>query len=123
MTLMKKSVYIDTTIPCYYYDERDIIKLFKDVTRNWWDNERDKFDLFVSAMTIDELEEGNYPHKEDIKNLVENIAVLSVTPEIKRYVDVYIKNFVMPTKDVGDAYHLAIASLELFPEKESDENV
>ena len=36
---MKKSVYLDTTVPSYYFDDRESIKAFIDITKQWWDNE------------------------------------------------------------------------------------
>ena len=42
---MKASVYLDTTIPSYLFDERESIKMHIDVTKQWWTQESNNFDV------------------------------------------------------------------------------
>ena len=58
---MKASVYLDTTIPSYLFDERESIKMHIDVTKQWWIQESDNFDIWISEETFNEISEGNYP--------------------------------------------------------------
>jgi hypothetical protein len=51
----KYSVYLDTTIPSYYYDERPELKLHRDITRRWWDDEKLHFDVNISEFVLLEL--------------------------------------------------------------------
>jgi hypothetical protein len=107
---MRKSVYLDATIPSHYYDEREsIIGLIK-ITRKWWKSERNKYKLFVSDATISEIQTGIYPNREQVVSLIRGIDSLPVNRDIEEIVAAYIKEFVMPKKKHGDAYHLAIAS-------------
>ena len=108
---MKNSVYLDTTIISYLFDKRDSIKTFTDITREWWDNQRDNYDLFLSIETLAELNEGNYPYKEDSIRLAETIEVLPRIKDIVRIAEIYIDNLVMPKDIEGDAIHLAYASI------------
>ena len=55
---MKSTVYIDTTIPSYLFDERDSIRLHIEVTKKWWDEEAKNFDIWPSKATPDEISEG-----------------------------------------------------------------
>ncbi len=57
---MKKSVYLDTTIPSYLFDERESVKMHIDITRKWWTEERGNFEIWISDETINELSEGDY---------------------------------------------------------------
>jgi len=62
---MKPTVYIETTIPSYYYNQRkasDLVVLSQ-WTRDWWDNERKHFELVTSLAVIEELEQGKHPQK------------------------------------------------------------
>lgn len=107
---MKKSVYLDTTIPSYYFDQRESLKYPCEITRKWWDEEKESFDIFISLETIAELNRGNYPHKGKILELVSHIEQLESSKEILQTVDYYIENTLMPKDARGDAIHLAYAS-------------
>jgi len=42
---MSSTVYLDTTIPSYLFDERESLKLHIDATQKWWNEERSNFDI------------------------------------------------------------------------------
>ena len=93
-----KKVYIDTTIPSYYYEERDSIDLkFKHLkTVEWWDNEKNKYEIYSSQVTLDELSAGNYPNKKKIIELSTEIPILSYNDEIERSIHINpIKNIIL----------------------------
>ena len=52
---VRKTVYLDTTIPSYLFDERESIRIYVDITKKWWDEERQRFDLWMSGETAAEL--------------------------------------------------------------------
>lgn len=106
------SVYIETTIPSFYYETREDPEsvAMRNWTREWWDSERVRFECFTSAAVVDELESGNYPGKPETLQLVQGLPWLEVNAEIEEIVEVYLANYLMPNDSVGDALHLAIAS-------------
>jgi len=73
---MKSSVYLDTTIPSYLFDERDSIRLNIEVTQKWWDEEANNFDIWASEATLDEISEGHYPKKQELLTFVAGIQIL-----------------------------------------------
>ena len=107
---MKKAVYLDSTVPSYLFDERESIKLHCDITRKWWEEESNNFDIFVSLETIVELNKGDYPKKNEILEFVNKVEKLEPNPEIRGIIKVYIQNTLMPKDEMGDALHLAYAS-------------
>jgi hypothetical protein len=109
---MKKTVYLETTIPSYYYNQRTAPELvaLSQWTRDWWDNERQNYDLVSSSAVIDELRKGDHPLKQEKLDLMKSVRLLPYTDEIGRIVDVYIAQKVMPNDPHGDALHLAYAS-------------
>ena len=111
MMSLKKSVYLDSTIPSYLFDERADIATFVQVTKKWWQEERDHFDLWVSNETIAEVSRGNYPNKDKIVQCIAAIDVLPVDNKVIEVAQVYLDNTVMPQKLAGDAIHLAYASV------------
>jgi len=109
---LKATVYLDTTIPSFYFETReDSESVYKrSVTVDWWDNERYNYQLFVSEWVRGELSEGNYPNKQEVVKLIEEVLSLKISDEIADIVDVYLKHKLMPQNDIGDAFHLAFAS-------------
>ena len=61
---MKPLVYLETTIPSYYCDNRPAMAADIARTCEWWDGERGAYDCFISAAVLDELGNEDYPHKE-----------------------------------------------------------
>jgi hypothetical protein len=81
-------------------------------TRQWWDNQRDHYELVSSQAVVDELKNGDYPDakRENCLALVNNLIFLPIEKEIATIVIVYLQHKLMPDDMGGDALHLAIAS-------------
>ena len=107
---MKDSVYLDTTIPSYLFDERESIKMHIDVTKQWWTQESNNFDIWISEETLNEISEGNYPRKDEILRFISDIPILFPEKQIIDIAQIYLDNYVMPQVLKGDALHLAYAS-------------
>lgn len=107
---MRKSVYLDSTIPSYLFDERESIKTYVEVTKKWWDEERQNFDIWISEETIAELGKGDYPNKAEIIECISQIPVLPLDASLVSIAQIYLENYLMPRTLTGDALHLAYAS-------------
>lgn len=107
---MKPRVYLDTSIPSAYYDQRSQFKWRKDITREWWQYHRRHYQLYISYSVLYELEHGAYPHKREILDLVEDLSILDTVQQIDDIVSIYGRNKLTPKGDHGDSWHLAIAS-------------
>ena len=107
---MKNSVYLDTTIPSYLFDERESINTHIKTTQKWWTEESSKFDIWISEETLNEVAEGNYPRKDEILIFISSIPILSPEKQIIDIAQIYLDNYVMPRVLKGDALHLACAS-------------
>ena len=107
---MKRTVYMDSTIPSYLFDERESIKTYIEVTKKWWNEERGNFDLWISEETFAELSKGDYPNKTEILECASQIQVLPFDEHIVEIAQVYLNNYLMPLVLKGDALHLAYAS-------------
>jgi predicted nucleic acid-binding protein len=107
---MKDSVYLDTTIPSYLFDERESIKIHIEATKKWWNQESKNFDVWISEETFNEIAEGNYPRKNEILKFASSIPILSPERQIIDIAQIYLDNYVMPRVLKGDALHLAYAS-------------
>ena len=109
---MKPNVYIETTIPSFYHEDRtDAMAVArKQWTRQWWLNARAQYTILSSAAVLDELQSGDYPKKELCIALLDEVPLVPVEEEIIHIVQVYIKHKLMPGDPAGDALHLALAS-------------
>lgn len=69
---MLETVYIETTIPSYYYETRTDAKAvaWREFTRDWWGRELRNFECYTSDFTVFELEKGNHPNREEKMSLI-----------------------------------------------------
>ncbi len=109
---MKRTVYIETTVPSFYVETRSdpAALVRRESTRRWWEEEAPRYELVTSAFVLGELRRGDYPGKAEALELVSDLPVLEAVPEIDDIVSVYVRRRLMPGGDAVDAYHLAIAS-------------
>lgn len=105
-------LYIETTIPSFYHEIRSEPEHVarRAWTREWWDDHRHDYELVTSEAVIDELEGGNYLSKDKALNLIDELPLLAVEPEVGEIVETYIRHMLMPRDPYGDALHLALAS-------------
>lgn len=106
------TIYIETSIPSFYYtlrtDPESIARMHW--TRQWWNENSKKFTLMTSAAVIAELRKGTSEKTAERIALLDDIEILTITDEIIDITHIYIDKFVMPKDPQGDALHLAIAS-------------
>lgn len=107
---MKKYVYLDTTIPSYYFDNRESVQFQSRITKKWFKEESNNFQIYTSEITINELNSGNYPNKEKILEFSSRYEILPNDEEVRKIAGIYIQNYLMPKDFEGDAMHLAFAS-------------
>ena len=109
---MKKRVYIETSIPSFYFEARIEPEMIarRNWTRDWWDHQARKYDLVTSLAVIEELSDGNYPNKKNVLGLMKDVTIIPVDEEIIEIVDAYIAHKAMPKDPRGDALHLAMAT-------------
>lgn len=107
---MKPTVYIETTIPSYYCDDR--AELMGDIarTQEWWDEERGDYECFISPVVVEELSAGKYHTQEKCLQLIGSIPLLEVTGEVAQIAAIYQEQRLMPSPPVRDALHLSLAA-------------
>lgn len=109
---MQKRVYIETTIPSFYYtlraDAESVARM--NWTRRWWSEFVGQFRLVSSAAVITELRRGSGETRDRRIALLKDVPLLEITGEVEDLAQVYIDKLVMPGDPAGDALHLALAS-------------
>jgi hypothetical protein len=99
---VRPKVYIETTIPSFYYSTRKDPKHLarQQWTRKWWDNHRFESDLYSSFIVLDELEAGSHPYKQEKVHLLdEEVKLFRQTSGIEEITEAYWKHLLMPRKN------------------------
>lgn len=109
---MKPKVYVETSIPSFYYEVRTEPEMVarRQWTQQWWQQAPDNYLLVTSLAVFEELDGGDFPNKERAVALIAGLPQVSVEEEIGEIVDIYIRHKLMPNDPAGDALHLALAS-------------
>lgn len=111
---MKPTVYLDATIPSFYYEDRPgtILQAWREITVEFWERGRGRYEFYVSDETLRELQDTGYLESKRQKclALVGGLPRLAVTPEITALAGYYVQEGLMPANDLGDAFHLAFVT-------------
>jgi predicted nucleic acid-binding protein len=108
----KPRVYVETTIPNFYYDRRtdpEIVER-RHWTHMWWRSAADDYELITGAPVLAELLAGITPRVDPRVRLVSAFTVLIPDAAVDETVSVYLRHKLMPAKPRADAEHLALAS-------------
>jgi hypothetical protein len=109
---MKPSVYIETTIPSFVVG--GISPIFATAahqlaTRRWWEEERDKYRLFVSRVVDDEILQGKVQLARQRIALLSGVQRLVVNRASRILAGELHSHLRLPPAAETDALHLAIA--------------
>jgi hypothetical protein len=109
---VRQKVYIETTIPRFYYNTRKDSKhrVRQEWTRKWWDNHRFETISTPRLSCWKNLRPEVIPTSRKSWILHEDVKLFRQTPEIEEIAEVYRKHLLMPKNNTADAYHLAFAT-------------
>lgn len=109
---MKTKLYLDTSVPSAFFDTSKPLRQL--ITQKWFEHDASGYELYISALTIEEISRLKNPEKlQNIKNLLagSNISMLDLTDEAITLGDEYMEGGAIPTTEPEDAYHIAIATV------------
>jgi hypothetical protein len=109
---MAPSVYIETTIPSYLTAWRSpelSTAAKQQTTREWWDERRDQFDLFISDAVLLEAADGDSDAAKRRLEVLHGIPVLTPKPETDEIVVALVDRLALPDRAIIDAAHIAIS--------------
>jgi hypothetical protein len=111
---MKPTVYIETTIIGYLAMRMSGVlqtAANQQVTHDWWDNRRDKYDLLVSRFVVDECSNGDPTAVQERQAYLSGLPVLEFSSEVKALADALISGVPLPEKATVDAFHISVAAV------------
>lgn len=109
---MKAKVYIETSVISYLTSRpsRDVVIAgHQQTTLEWWQNDREKFDLVASQLVIQEASAGDPIASEQRLSILDKIELLATTEDALILAQAFIEFKIMPAKASEDALHIAIA--------------
>ena len=104
------TVYIETTIPSYLVARRsrDLVTVaHQQITHEWWDSERERFDLFVSEAVLDEIRAGDPKYAAKRMKLVADVEVLKFSPAVEELGFEYQRRLGLAGSGTSDLPHFA----------------
>ena len=105
-------VYLDTSVISAYWDvSKDVSAMARRVkTRDWWQDERQHFDLWTSMGAETELRTGRFRHQVACLRMVRRIRYLVIDRTVDELVEELLEQRIVPETKPGDAVHMAVAA-------------
>jgi len=106
-----KSVYIETTIPSFAVGRPSRVTIIagrQAATMLFWENERHRYDLYVSQYVIEECSNGDADAAGRRLEFIRDIPVIPKSEEITALAGVYQKLLGIPDRAKIDCFHLAV---------------
>jgi hypothetical protein len=110
---MAESVYLESSIISYLVarPSRDVvINARQTITETWWHERRTEFELYISALVVQEIGRGDAEAAERRLDAVENIPLLATSPEAQSLAEGLIADGAVPANCEEDALHIGLAA-------------
>jgi predicted nucleic acid-binding protein len=111
---VKEKVYIETSFVSFLTAQpcSDIHQLVRQMeSKQWWDDERRRFDLFSSAAVVREAAQGDTVAAGKRLAILEPLRILHITPESVAMSHELIKRKLLPKSAIEDALHIALCAV------------
>jgi predicted nucleic acid-binding protein len=110
-----RSAYVETSVISYLVarpNQRDlIVAAHQELTREWWEHRRSEFDLFASAIVIEEAIRGDARFAAARMAVIETLQLADVTVAARELSARLIRESALPARANADALHIAIAAV------------
>jgi hypothetical protein len=111
---MKEKVYIETSVISYLCSRpsRDlVVAANQEVTREWWEKERARYDLFVSQFVTAEIRAGDEGAAGKRVEAIDGVAVLQANEDSELLAREIIRQATLPSSVGVDVAHVATATV------------
>lgn len=89
-----------------------IVSARQAISYDWWDNQRQRFELRVSALVEEEVSRGDSSAVERRLAIIANIPSLSISDAAITLAEMLIERRAVPRGSEEDALHIAIAATQ-----------
>ena len=107
--MKKESLYLDTSVPSAYYDDR--AKERMEATIKFWKEVLPHYKTYVSEITVQELEDTKEEGlRRKLREFIKDFKVLKEKKAIRALARAYVEKEIFPEKYIDDALHVAMVS-------------
>lgn len=111
---MALSVYVETSVVSYLAarPSQDIVIAARQaITRQWWQEARLRFEVFISMLVVDEAGAGDAGAAAQRSEAIGGLPVLEVTDAAQALAATLVESGAVPKTSVEDALHIALAAV------------
>jgi hypothetical protein len=112
---MKPRVYLETSVVSYlvgWLNQRSIMVAHnQEFTREWWSSRRGEYQLFSSAVAVQEARKGDPPLANERLRFLAEATLLDVTPSATDLALELLRSTGIPARADVDALHVAVAAV------------
>ncbi|MEA2489237.1 MAG: hypothetical protein QOH21_1029 [Acidobacteriota bacterium] len=108
------SIYLETSFISYLAarPSRDpVTRARQQITREWWETYRDRYELYVSPEVVREIRQGDPAAAQARLRYVASLARLQANRQTSALAAEILRTGTLPTKAATDAAHIAIATV------------
>ena len=109
-----KKIYIETSIISYYTSRpsRDlVIAARQEITREAWPVLVSQFDLYISALVIQEVRRGNKEAAQKRLDVISDFPIIKISDRSRDLAKVFVAKGIIPEKSEEDALHISLACM------------
>lgn len=110
---MVESVYIESSVISYLIarPSRDVVITARQaITETWWRERRTEFELYISALVVQEIGRGDTEAAERRLNAVDGIPLVATSLEAQSLAEDLVAQGAVPTNSEEDALHIGLAA-------------
>jgi hypothetical protein len=107
-------VYLETSFVSYLVARRSrdlIVAARQQLTNDWWDYERNKYELVASELVLQESSVGDSNEIAKRLQVLGGLPLLDMTGEVTVLVNELLGKGILPPKAGSDAVHIAVATV------------
>jgi predicted nucleic acid-binding protein len=107
-------VYVETTVLSYLTarPSRDLVVAgHQQVTRDWWENRRSAFEVYISQLVVREAQAGDPEAADRRLAILAGLPLIDVTSSAVVLGAALVERRVIPRNAVADAMHIAVAAV------------
>ncbi|MBF0124963.1 MAG: type II toxin-antitoxin system VapC family toxin [Magnetococcales bacterium] len=111
--MKKPRIYLETSIISYLValPSRDlVVAAHQQITHEWWSEQRNRYELFVSELVIQEIAMGDRDAANRRLSLVEAFTILMINDKAILLGEQLQKCAMLPEKANADALHISLAA-------------
>ena len=111
---MTAAVYVETSVISYYAGRpsRDLVTAARQtITRDWWDETRGHFDIYISVLVVEEVKAGDPSAAERRLAAIAGFPILEMNDSAEALAQMLVEEGHIPIDSVEDALHIALATV------------